>query len=89
MALSLTNVRYGGKAKRTGGTLRVTENGIGWKSKQGKSISVQKDNIDRMEWITVGKGKGQLRIYSTEGQGHIYDGIPPQVRKYKKIKSNN
>ena len=79
MSLSLNNVRYGGKSKRTGGTLRITENGMGWKSKQGKSISVLKEKIERMEWIVVGKGRGQLRVYTNEGKSHIYDGIPPQV----------
>lgn len=80
MSLSLNNVRYGGRANRTGGTLRITENGMGWKSKQGKSISVLKEKMSRLEWILVGKGKGQLRVYTTEGKSHIYDGIPSQVR---------
>ena len=82
MALSLNNISYGGKARKNLGTLRITENGIGWKNKQGKSISLLKDKIDHIEWITIGKGKGQLRIYTTEGSSHIYEGIPPQVKLF-------
>ena len=79
-SLSVNNVRYGGRALRSGGTLRVTENGMGFKSKQGKSISLLKEKIDRLEWLALAPNKGQLRVYTTDGPAHIYDGIPLMVR---------
>merc|ERR1712137_51050 len=83
-SLSVNNVRYGGRALRSGGTLRVTENGMGFKSKQGKSISLLKEKIDRLEWLALAPNKGQLRVYTTDGPAHIYDGIP--LMELEKIK---
>jgi len=49
---------------------------MGWKSKQGKSISLLKEKLDRFEWVALAPGKGQLRVYTIDGPAHIYDGIP-------------
>lgn len=87
-AFSLSNVKFGGKARQTVGVFRVTETGIAWKNKTGKSVTVLKDELENIEWIVTGKGRGQLRVNPIEGSPLIFDGIAQQViKKTKKINS--
>lgn len=43
--------------------MKINDSGLGWKSKAGKTVLVLGKEIDRAEWITLGRLR-QLRFLS-------------------------
>ncbi len=58
--------------------MKLNANGLGWKSKNGKSVAVMGNDLTQAQWINVGR-HFQLKLTVKGGASFRFDGFKQKV----------